>query len=165
MFFTKKAPASPLLSIQAAQFAGLQQALALLKRIRVTSTPEERNSFTCGESFRLLDFYAIKLVEVLAFGHIDDQARGDFIFLTPRLLAQVEISLEREKTTLTKRSADGFQEKTELDRWKPIQGSVWVREGSKEGYSCLVDRSATSIRDAGLESLEDLPLTPALHEI
>ncbi|MES2006836.1 MAG: hypothetical protein V4436_01875 [Patescibacteria group bacterium] len=151
----------PLASLQAAQVAGLMQAHALVGRIRRVATPEERASLGCGESFRLLELYAINLVEVIAFEHLDtDKSKGTFRFLTRRLQVNVEISLERERTTIRRLSSDGFKEVAELPRWKPVQACVWVYRAWENGYSPDVDESLIHIRGTELESCEDLPLKP-----
>jgi hypothetical protein len=146
-------------SLQAAQCAGLVQSVDLLKRIRVTASDEERASFGCGENFRLLDFYGVRHVEV-RIEHLDsDRARGTFYFSTPRLHATVEISLQREKTSITRLSHDGFQDKKEFERWKAVQGRVCIFHASLETgkYSDFSDGFAC-LRDSELTSQEDLLL-------
>lgn len=160
MFFRKRTPqAKPLFSLQGAQYAGLLQATALLKRIRVRANKEEQETLKCGESFRLLDLYGVKLTEVVTFEHIDaDKAKGNFRFWTSPLLAKVEISLVSEETFLPKVSSDGFPEKKKILRWKPVQGSVWVHWVRGDEYSTFADESAIWIRGADLEEDGDLPL-------
>ncbi|OGG51760.1 hypothetical protein A2704_07090 [Candidatus Kaiserbacteria bacterium RIFCSPHIGHO2_01_FULL_54_36b] len=159
MLFAKKVVPAPVLSIQAAQCTGLTQALALVKRIWITATSDEKESFNCAERFRLLDFYGIKLTEIINFEHVDaDRAKGSFRFWTPRLVAIVELSLEREKTVLTTRSEDGFTETTVLDRWKSVQASVRVHRSWRGEFSTFPDESVFRMRGAALESTDELPL-------
>jgi hypothetical protein len=156
MFFKKKA-SGPLVSLQAAQLSGLQQALALVKRIRITATDDEQESLKCGKNFRLLDVYAVKLVEIVTFEHVDtDKAKGTFRFWTHRLMVRVDVSLQRERTLFVKRTRDGFQEKENLDQWKPAQGIVLLHASREKEFSSFADASTWYIRDAELESTDDL---------
>jgi hypothetical protein len=166
MFFNKKGStakqARSLLVIQAAQCAGLEQALRLLKRVKIISNLEERASFKCEKMFRPLDYYDVRLAEIVTFEHLDtNRALGNFNFWTDRFLARVEVSLERRIiTTLSKRSDTGFEERTTLTRWVPVQASVFAHRKAAEGNHFLpwADESAWRIQGAELESSEDLPL-------
>lgn len=165
MFFKNK---KSLPALQAAQCAGLTQALDLIRRIRVPSSKAERDALSCGENFRLLEFYGVNLTQITSFNLIDGcKAIGEFRFWTPRYLIEVTVSLEQETRTLVSESIDGFHEEEQIKRWKPVQCSVWAffrsSHGDGSGFS-RIGKGATRIRGTDLVSTDDLELTQNNYE-